>query len=161
MVWLCYVMPNANSCYVVLVADDGGVNMAKQCFSFSVISWTIPLSVFRFYEVLPGFEFRIWLKDLVATTQYCVSTIQDCVPAVVRYSLLVPCHVTDPWQPDLCFEEWIYDISKVLWRCFIPCYVTARRQGRPWGLQVNTSRGWNAVGKTCYEAADAADDVCG
>ena len=85
-------MPNANSCYVVLVADDGGVNMAKQCFSFSVISWTIPLSVFEFYEVLPGFEFRIRLKDLVATTQYCVSTtitIQDCVPAVTACL----CHV--------------------------------------------------------------------
>ena len=62
--------------------------------------WTIPLSVFKFHEVLPGFEFRIRLKDLVATTQYCESTItitiQDCVAAVVRYSLLVPCHVTDP-----------------------------------------------------------------
>ena len=39
--------------------------------------------------------------------------------------------------------------------CFIapPCYVTARRQGQPWGLEVNTGRRWNAVENTCYEAA--------
>ena len=73
--------------------------------------------------------------------------------AAVLYS---SCHVTllPLDRPTFALKNIVYMIYFVAagW-CFIaPCYVTARRQGRPWGLEVNTGRRWNAVEKTCYEA---------
>ena len=85
--------------------------------------------------------------------RFDLSAVQHFEAAVLCSS----CHVmlVHLDRRDLCLEECIFMIKATFaaarW-CFILCYVTARRQWRPWGLEVNTGRRWNAVEKTCYEA---------
>ena len=98
---------------------------------------------------------QIWLVrfDMSQIVRFDLSAVQHFEAAVLCSS----CHVmlVHLDRRDLCLEECIFMIKATFaaarW-CFILCYVTARRQGRPWGLEVNTGRRWNAVEKTCYEA---------